>query len=124
MIFMMCVVYVCHTNEHFLKLHQEEVCLSVCYVFSSLSRVVCFLSWVPEAWSETLRKPLNVPTLTLLRPDNQLFTKAAEGYGLVMMMMVIAVAYFLYFTSMKGNYVHGIYLEVLWFTSIVMSNII
>ena len=53
-------------NEHFLKLCKDEVCLSPCYVLSSLSWVVSLLSWDPETWSMTLRKPREMIMMVII----------------------------------------------------------
>ena len=45
------------------------VCVSVSYISSLPFWVVCLRSRAPEARSETLSEPANVPTLTVLRPD-------------------------------------------------------
>ena len=70
-------------NDHFLELHQDEVCLLVflfrfIFAFSSGVSVCLFVRFYPhflfvvfsvqEARSETLRNPPNVPTQTVLRP--------------------------------------------------------
>ena len=68
-------------NDHFLELHQDEVCLLVFlfrFIFAFSSDVFLFVVFsVPEARSETLRNPPNVPTQTVLRPYDHFYARLA-----------------------------------------------
>ena len=65
--------------------YDDDVFYDVCSVtqmstISSCKRrfVGLFVTMFPH-FPETLRKPINVPTLTVFRPDNQLLTKVVKG---------------------------------------------
>ena len=75
-------------NHHFLNVHQDEACLTVCYVLFSHSRVVYPQSWELKAWSDTLRKPPN-PNCIKNKTINYRPNRPKAGYGPVMMMMMI-----------------------------------
>ena len=57
----------------------RRACLSICYVFSFQATLAS------EVRSRALRKPQNVLTLNVIRPDDPLYARPAKGW-LVMMM--------------------------------------
>ena len=87
-----------HHHHHHLWHCQNNQILSLCYRWNLLGRwrwgvkMIILLqkgSWALEAHSKTLKKTTNVPTLIVKRPDNPPFRPT--GYGLVMMMIAMAI---------------------------------